>query len=87
MPFYEVDVRKRSWDFYLLEANSRREAEELLRKALSTGNMDGITFDRTVTHDPVVEYAIQISPEGDYYIFDNGTRLSKSNFRGNKEEN
>ena len=87
MPFYEVDVRKRSWDFYLLEANSRREAEELLRKALSTGNMDGITFDRTVTHDPVVADAVQISPEGDYYIFDNGTRLSKSNFRGNKEEN
>ena len=87
MPIYEVDVRKRSWDFYLIEANSQREAEELLRKALSTGNMDGITFDRTVTHDPVVEYAIQISPEGDYYIFDNGTRLSKSNFRGNKEEN
>tara|TARA_B100000131_G_scaffold258529_1_gene253821 strand:- start:345 stop:608 length:264 start_codon:yes stop_codon:yes gene_type:complete len=87
MPIYEVDVRKRSWDFYLIEANSQREAEELLRKALSTGNMDGITFDRTVTHDPVVEYAIQISPEGDYYIFDNGRTLSKSNFRGNKEEN
>ena len=87
MPIYEVDVRKRSWDFYLIEANSQREAEELLRKALSTGNMDGITFDRTVTHDPVVEYAIQISPEGDYYIFGNGRTLSKSNFRGNKEEN
>ena len=87
MPIYEVDVRKRSWDFYLIEANSQREAEELLRKALSTGNMDGIKFDHTVTHDPVVADAVQISPEGDYYIFDNGTRLSKSNFRGNKEEN
>ena len=82
MPIYEVDVRKRSWDFYNLEANSRKEAEELLDKALNTGNMDGITFDRTVTHDPVVQYAIQISPEGDY-ILDNGKRLPKSNFRGN----
>ena len=58
MPIYEVDVRKRSWDFYHLEANSRREAEELLDKALNTGNMDGITFARTVTHDPVVATAI-----------------------------
>ena len=82
MPIYEVDVRKRSWDFYHLEANSRREAEELLDKALNTGNMDGITFDRTVTHDPVVADAVQISPEGDYYIFDNGTKLPR-----NKEEN
>ena len=82
MPIYEVDVIKRSWDFYRLEANSRKEAEELLDKALNTGNMDGITFDRTVTHDPVVQYAIQISPEGDY-ILDNGKRLPKSNFRGN----
>ena len=82
MPIYEVDVRKRSWDFYHLEANSRREAEELLDKALNTGNMDGITFSRTVTHDPVVATAIQVTPEGDY-ILDNGERLSKSNFRGN----
>tara|TARA_Y100000004_G_scaffold75951_1_gene85441 strand:- start:565 stop:813 length:249 start_codon:yes stop_codon:yes gene_type:complete len=82
MPIYEVDVRKRSWDFYHLEANSRKEAEELLDKALNTGNMDGITFARTVTHNPVVANAIQISPEGDY-ILDNGERLSKSNFRGN----
>ena len=82
MPIYEVDVRKRSWDFYRLEANSRKEAEELLDKALNTGNMDGITFDRTVTHNPVVQYAIQISPEGDYSL-DNGKRLPKSNFRGN----
>ena len=82
MPIYEVDVRKRSWDFYRLEANSRKEAEELLDKALNTGNMDGITFDRTVSHDTVVQYAIQISPEGDY-ILDNGKRLPKSNFRGN----
>ena len=44
--------------------------------------MDGITFDRTVTHDPVVADAVQISPEGDYYIFDNGTKLPR-----NKEEN
>ena len=82
MPIYEVDVRKRSWDFYHLEANNRREAEELLDKALNTGNMDGITFARTVTHDPVVATAIQVTPEGDY-ILDNGERLSKSNFRGN----
>lgn len=83
MAIYEVDVRKRSWDFYHLEANSRREAEELLDKALNTGNMDGITFDRTVTHDPVVQYAIQVAPDGDY-ILDNGKRLSKSNFRGHQ---
>mgnify|MGYP000034590480 FL=1 len=82
MPIYEVDVRKRSWDFYRLEANSRREAEELLNKALNTGNMDGITYDRTVTHDPVVADAVQVAPDGDY-ILDNGKRLSKSNFRGN----
>ena len=82
MPIYEVDVRKRSWDFYRLEANSRREAEELLDKALSTGNMDGISLDRTVTHNPVVDTAIQVAPDGDY-ILDNGKRLSKSNFRGN----
>ena len=86
MPIYEVDVRKRSWDFYHLEANSQKEAEELLKKALSTGNMNGITFDRTVTHDPVVEYAIQVTPEGDY-ILNNGRKLPKSNFRGTKEEN
>ena len=83
MPIYEVDVRKRSWDCYHLEANSRKEAKELLKKALSTGNMDGITLDRTVTHDPVVQYAIQVTPEGDY-ILDNGKRLSKSNFRGHQ---
>ena len=82
MPIYEVDVRKRSWDFYHLEANSRREAEELLDKALNTGNMDGITLARTVTHNPVVATAIQVTPDGDY-ILDNGERLSKSNFRGN----
>ena len=86
MPIYEVDVRKRSWDFYRLEANNRKEAEELLDKALSTGNMDGITFDRTVTHDPVVADAIQVTPEGDY-ILDNGRRLPihihESNCRGN----
>tara|TARA_B100001029_G_C15032665_1_gene438042 strand:- start:838 stop:1059 length:222 start_codon:yes stop_codon:yes gene_type:complete len=68
MTNYEVSVRKRSWDFYRLQANSRREAEELLNKALSTGNMNGITFDHTVTHDPVVTDAIQISPEGEYIL-------------------
>ena len=76
MPIYEVDVRKRSWDHYRLEANSRKEAKELLKKALSSGNMDGITFDRTITHNPVVSTAIQVAPDGGY-ILDNGKRLSK----------
>ena len=68
MTNYEIRVTQTCRDYYRLEANSPEEAKKLLWTALSTKIMGNIELNDTIDCIPVVDYAVQLSPEGEVLI-------------------
>ena len=60
MPTYEVRERKLVYHYYRVEANSKKEAE---LKAQDPANLPERV--NTVVMMPIIDYAVQVSPEGE----------------------
>jgi len=67
MTKYEVRVTQTYRDFYHIEAKNKEEAKELIHEALYGRGVYGKKVD-TIQHDPQVDYAVQVTPEGNPII-------------------
>ena len=65
MTNYEIRVTQVTRDYYRLEANSPKDAEQQLWTALSTGIMGNIDLNLTLDNEPKIDYTVQLSPEGE----------------------
>ena len=65
MTNYEIRVTQVTRDYYRLEADSPKDAEQQLWTALSTGIMGNIDRNLTLDNEPKLDYTVQLSPEGE----------------------
>ena len=65
MTMYECRVSETNINYYRLEANSRTDAIKQVNSAIATGIMGNIALDNSIKMMPQMNYAVQISPEGE----------------------
>ena len=65
MTMYECRVSETNINYYRLEAKSRTDAIKQVNSALATGIMGNIALDNSVNMMPQMNYAVQLSPEGE----------------------
>ena len=65
MTNYEIRVTQVTRDYYRVEADNPKHAEEQLWTALRTGIMGNIALDDTLDSAPTIDYTVQLSPEGE----------------------
>ena len=65
MTNYEIRVTQVTRDYYRLEADSPKDAEQQLWTALSTGIRGNIDLNLTLDNEPKIDYTVQLSPEGE----------------------
>ena len=68
MTNYEIRVTQVTRDYYRLEAKNPKDAEQQLMVALSSGIMGNIELNDTIDSSPKIDYAVQLSPEGEVLI-------------------
>ena len=65
MTKYEIRVTQMCRDYYRLEAKSRTDAIKQVNLAIASGIMGNIALDNSVNMMPQMNYAVQLSPEGE----------------------
>ena len=65
MTNYEIRVTQTCRDYYHVEADNPKDAEQQLWSALRTGIMGNIALDDTLDHSPTIDYTVALSPEGE----------------------
>ena len=68
MTTYEVRVTQTHVDYYRIDAPNKETA---LKQITQTVTGDRVTYGRkveTIKRDPVVDYALQLSPEGEVIL-------------------
>ena len=69
MTNYEIRVTQVTRDYYRLEADSPKEAEDKLWQALRSHDKDAIykniELNDTIDSAPTLDYTVQLSPEGE----------------------
>ena len=65
MTKYEVRVTQTNVDFYHVEANNKTEAKANLLTGLLSGRRGNIVLDDTIKRQPIVNYVVQLTPEGE----------------------
>ena len=65
MTNYEIRVTQTCRDYYHVEADNPKDAEQKLWLALRTGIMGNIALDDTLDHSPTIDYTVPLSPEGE----------------------
>ena len=68
MTNYEIRVTQVTRDYYRLEADSPKDAEQQLWTALSTGIMGNIALNDTNDNAPKIDYTVELTPEGEVII-------------------
>ena len=68
MTNYEVRVKQTHIDYYRVEAKDADSAKQQVNVALSSRIMGNISLDDTIKREHVIEYAVQLSPEGEVII-------------------
>jgi len=65
MTKYEIRVKSSQINYYRLEAKDENDAKEKIKHALSTRIMDDVTLDDTIKRQHVIEYAVELTSEGE----------------------
>ena len=65
MTMYECRVSETTINYYRVKAKSRTDAIMQVNSAIATGIMGNIALDNSVKMMPQMNYAVQISPEGE----------------------
>ena len=68
MTFYECRVSETNINYYRVEAKSRTDAIKQVNLALATGIMGNIALDNSIKMMPQMNYAVQLSPEGEVIV-------------------
>ena len=64
MTMYEIRVTQTCRDYYRLEADNPKDAEQQLWAALR-GIRGNIELNDTIDSAPTIDYTVQLSPEGE----------------------
>ena len=65
MTMYECRGSETTINYYRLEAKSRTDAIKQVNLAIASGIMGNIALDNSVNMMPQMNYAVQLSPEGE----------------------
>jgi len=68
MTRYEIRVTQTCRDYYRVNADSKKEAEEMLWQALRSGDRDLVALDDTIDSAPTIDYTVQLSDEGEVIL-------------------
>ena len=69
MTKYEVRVRVSRFDYYHIEAKSKAEARAFVKaQVVNPLDWSYATLDDTIKREPIIDYAVQLSPEGEVII-------------------
>tara|TARA_B100000214_G_scaffold231684_1_gene169012 strand:- start:132 stop:335 length:204 start_codon:yes stop_codon:yes gene_type:complete len=67
MTYYEVRVLKSQFDYYRVHAKDAEEAKELIKETVYGRGKYG-KKDDTIKREHEIQYAVQLSPEGEVII-------------------
>ena len=65
MTKYEVRVTQTHVDYYHVEAASQESAQQQVLTGVCSGILGNIVLDDTIKRQPVFDYAVKLSPEGE----------------------
>jgi len=65
MTKYEIRVTQTCRDYYRVEADNPKDAEQQLWAALRSGNKGKVELNDTIDSAPTIDYTVQLSPEGE----------------------
>jgi len=65
MTMYEIRVTQTCRDYYRLEADNPKDAEQQLWAALRSGIRGNIELNDTIDSAPTIDYTVQLSSEGE----------------------
>ena len=65
MTMYECRVSETTINYYRLKAKNRTDAIKQVNSAIASGIMGNIALDNSVKMMPQMNYAVQLSPEGE----------------------
>ena len=68
MTNYEVRVSQTHIDYYRIEAKDAEHAKQQVNVAISSGIMGNVSLDDTIKREHVINYAVQLTPEGEVII-------------------
>ena len=68
MTFYECRVSETNINYYRVEAKSRTDAIMQVNSGISPGNMGNVALDNSIKMEPQMNYADQLSPEGEVIV-------------------
>ena len=68
MTLYECRVSETNINYYRVEAKSRTDAIKQVNSAIATGIMGNIALDNSIKMMPQMNYAVQLSPEGEVIV-------------------
>ena len=68
MTNYEVRVKQTHIDYYRVEAKDADNAKQQVNVALSSRVMGNVSLDDTIKREHVINYAVQLTPEGEVII-------------------
>ena len=68
MTNYEVRVKQTHINYYRVEAKDADNAKQQVNVALASRIMGNVSLDDTIKREHVIEYAVQLSPEGEVII-------------------
>ena len=63
MTKYEVRVTQTHVDYYHVEAASQESAQQQVLTGVCSGILGNVVLDDTIKRQPVLDYAVQLSPE------------------------
>ena len=65
MTKYEVRVTQKHVDYYHVDAARQESAQQQVLTGVCSGILGNIVLDDTIKRQPVFDYAVQLSPEGE----------------------
>ena len=68
MTKYEIRVTQTCRDYYRVEADNSKDAEQQVWAALRSGIMGNVALDDTIDSAPTIDYTVQLSPEGEVIL-------------------
>ena len=68
MTKYEVRIPQTCRDYYRVDADNAKDAEQQVWAALRSGIMGNVALDDTIDSAPTIDYTVQLSPEGEVIL-------------------
>ena len=68
MTKYEIRITQTCRDYYRVDADNAKDAEQQVWAALRSGIMGNVALDDTIDSAPTIDYTVQLSPEGEVII-------------------